>query len=163
MERTSRAIRSATERKVVPKNLVVYFLDTLSQSLFWQYQADMPALWRMKNESMYFTNCYAAGCSTIFAMRSLAQGSIAMLDPITAYTSNDPVFKSFEFGKSVFEILRDDFGYQLMLLNETGSYIRTEKTYAAKMDFFALQRPEFDDVISDMPMEHGAGEMLEKS
>ena len=73
------------EEELMGKNLILLHLDDISQLCFWQYHTRFPEIWRLKEKSMYFSNCYVEGGSTIFGVHSLHFGSVAALDVMEKY------------------------------------------------------------------------------
>lgn len=97
------------------KNLFFIHLDSLSNSLFCQYSAELPTVWRLKNEGMYFTSCYAAGASTIFAPNGASWGTVAGLDGFPGYDEADN--RPRVNGPGLFEILAQYHGYYTMTVS----------------------------------------------
>lgn len=105
------------------KNLVVYHMEYMPQSYFWQYRVHLPDFWEVFRESLSFQNCYTSGTSTEFAFNSLVYGSIAGVDACTEYTgiySKPPIPD-----KGLFEVLRDEAGY--MTIGFFSSFGSTER------------------------------------
>jgi membrane-anchored protein YejM (alkaline phosphatase superfamily) len=83
--------------------------------MFWQYQCELAALWDLKSRSLYFRKCQATGTSTLFALCSVSQGSVECMDcndcnRIYSFWENIAIKKD----RDLFEILRDDHGYEIM-------------------------------------------------
>lgn len=93
------------------KNLVYIHLESLPQALFWQYQAELPTLWRMMRESMYFTRCFTTGAATVFAYNSIFRGSVSGVDHLSFY-NYDHSHRVNAGGNSLIADLRDGQGYQ---------------------------------------------------
>lgn len=98
----------------MPKNLFLFHLECMSQSWFWQFQSELPTLWRMKSESMYFNKCYASGSSTIFSMNGISYGSTCGVDhyemAANAWYEDNGIGD-----KALFPLLHDNYGYETFL------------------------------------------------
>lgn len=90
------------------KNIVFLHLETLPQLYFWQYQAYLPTIWNLKEESLYFSRCYATGSATVFAINSLYWGSVAGVDGTEVYNHNAATPS---MNNSIIDYLRENFGY----------------------------------------------------
>lgn len=62
------------------KNLVIIPLAGISQSLFWQYRTETPALWALMNVSVAFRRFYTASIAPLFSFCDFAYGSSQALD-----------------------------------------------------------------------------------
>lgn len=96
----------------MPKNLVMLHLESISQSVFWQYREQLDGLWRMRNKSMDFPNCYAAGTGTFFTLASVHDGSLSGMD--CHYAGGAP--KEYHNPDNFVEYLRNEYGYRAIFL-----------------------------------------------
>lgn len=91
-----------------PRNLLLIHLESLAQTTFWQYAAEMPTLFDLMQNSLSFSRFYTASTSSVMSMSDLLHGDSSEMDHLTVF----PKRKGLLLGKSgnLFQILRDS-GY----------------------------------------------------
>jgi hypothetical protein len=67
------------------KNLIILHLESISQSSFWQFAAELPVLWALSGNSANFRRFYTASTSSVMTMCDMMHGDSAELD-------HNPVF-----------------------------------------------------------------------
>ncbi|MDR1612409.1 MAG: sulfatase-like hydrolase/transferase [Planctomycetota bacterium] len=87
------------------KNLVILHLESVSQSAFWQFMADLPELWKLSARSGNFRRFYTASTSSVMSMCEMLHGDSAELD-------HNPVFPRHKDGlagrsSNLFQVLLD--------------------------------------------------------
>lgn len=92
------------------KNLLYLHLDALPQTFLWLMRSEMPAIWRLVNESMQFTKCYSSATSTTFVLNSVLHGSSSRFDGFPKYELYRRNYLTPHRG--LFEVLQEDYGYQ---------------------------------------------------
>lgn len=93
------------------RNLVIIHLEAMPQLLFWQYQAQLRSLWKLKEDSLYFTRCHTSGGATIFAYNSMFHGTVSAFDSCEYYdTETCHGIRSDR--ESLIRILHRDHNYQ---------------------------------------------------
>ncbi len=70
-------------------NLVVLPLEGVSQTLLWQYREDMPAIWRLSGQSIFFRRFYSASTSSFQSFCDFIYGDSSELDHNLSYPSGE--------------------------------------------------------------------------
>ncbi len=66
-------------------NLVVFAMEGVSQTLFWEYREAMPRLWDAHGRSASFRRFYANSTSSLASFHDFAYGDSSILDSCAAY------------------------------------------------------------------------------
>lgn len=130
------------------KNIVFLHMEALQQMHFWQYQAYLPALWKLRDKSMYFSRCYASGTTTIFTLGSLYYGSLSDLDGLNDYDRQ----QEYENGNNFLDYLRGNYGYRSAFF--TGFMASPTKHRA-----FSGYMPRFDDGFTCVSLDDWAARL----
>ncbi len=72
------------------KNLVILHLESVSNTLLWQYRLELGTIWRLMQESQWFTNFITNATSTRMSMNALLSGSTAENDNYSHYNDSQP-------------------------------------------------------------------------
>ena len=67
------------------KNIILIHLESVSQMAFWQYSAEMPALFELMRNSASFSRFYAASTSSVMSMSDLLHGDSSEMDHLPVF------------------------------------------------------------------------------
>lgn len=98
------------------KNLFIFHLENMSQSMFWHFHPQLPTLWKMRGESTYYAKCYSSGTSTIFPVNSISYGSTCGVDHLESAVGaweKDCMIED----KPLFPLLNEKYGYETLFFN----------------------------------------------
>lgn len=108
------------------KNVILLHLESISSQLFWNYQAQLPFLWNLRNRSIYFNRCNVAGSATVFAMQSLNYGHQEEFDAWPRYSAE--ALDNYQPSPGAFfEWLRSRHGYETIFCRITDEPLSPRK------------------------------------
>lgn len=76
------------------KNLVLFHLESISNTILWQYRVELDTIWRLMQSSRSFTRFDVTATSTYMSVVSIITGDTSTNDTMTRYKFVDPFFAS---------------------------------------------------------------------
>ncbi len=105
-------MENSQEKPPVRKNLVLVHLESISNTILWQYRAELATVWRLAQQSRYFSRFYAGSTSTEMSMADVNWGMPLYYDHLPRFAnpgSNAPYSK---FWAEIRTYLIFDYGYK---------------------------------------------------
>jgi|GEM_PF-3487397 Predicted hydrolase of alkaline phosphatase superfamily len=102
-----------TENPPSRKNLVLVHLESISNAILWQYRTELSTIWRLSQESRYFTRFYTSSTSTEMSMKDIECGTSIFYDflPRFSVPKPHPYGRDARFNQ-IFTTLNLDFSYK---------------------------------------------------
>lgn len=69
----------------MPKNLILVHLESISNTILWQYRVELKTIWKIMERSFVYNRFYTATTSTITSVTSLAHGTSVVSDPASTF------------------------------------------------------------------------------
>lgn len=110
----------------MPKNLVLVHLESISNTILWQYRSELETLWRIRRQSYVFNRFYTAATSSAMSMMQLAMGSSGVYDGVS-YFSQTRTTEYPEFARSGWKTIFGDLFF--------AGYGRSDRVYYASENF----------------------------
>ena len=98
-----------------PKNLVILHLESVSNTILWQYRVELATVWRLMQESRCFSRFQAAATSTAMAMAYAGWGDGGFFDFKTTFSQNPTQEQMYHYSRQMlpmWSLLQDGFGYK---------------------------------------------------
>lgn len=104
-----------------PKNLLVFHLESISNTILWQYRVELGTLWRLMQESLCYSRHYVAATSTMMSQIYFQSGDASLYDFRAHYKQLPP--------DGHFDSLRKRYREFMEYLTDAGEYIFREHAF----------------------------------
>lgn len=69
----------------MPKNLILIHLESVSNTILWQYRVELRTVWEMMKSSLVYNHFYSTATSTVMARKHLFGGSSRQNDGVSVF------------------------------------------------------------------------------
>lgn len=98
----------------IKKNVLIIHLESISNTILWQYRAELGTAWRLMQMSRRFTRFYSSATSTIMAYNGMLDGASDLFDSLPNFSQPLPPERHLFFGhNNLFGALHHKYGYHL--------------------------------------------------
>lgn len=93
------------------KNVILFHLESISSTIFWQYRLEMPTAWRLMRGATYFNKFFANATSTETTENQLFCGTTGLIDHYEDFFQFKKHHNYALFPGSIFAYFYDNMGY----------------------------------------------------
>lgn len=69
----------------MPKNLVFIHLESISNTILWQYRAELKTIWWMMQQSFFYNRFYTSATSTVMSLQHIWNGASDIYDSVSTF------------------------------------------------------------------------------
>ncbi len=134
----------------MPKNLVILHLESISNTILWQYRVELGTVWRLMQESLSYSRFNSNATSTIMVVNYFFNGETFVGDYYSHYKDDIP--HPGNLGMPIFHyLLQNGYEFRNYILDY---YLRQDIEdgfniiHSAREPFFAAMRKHMTDAIA---------------